>query len=308
MASAVSADRPARPERDRGALLQVALPQNGIQYHGGPVVMGVKVVSIYWASAPVFTGGPQPGTTGTAAQDGSLIGYFLSNLGGTPYYNINTTYTNGAGTPIPNSVTYTGFWANNTNVPSDCTPIVSDSAIQQMIANGFTSGKLQYDPSTVYAVFSAGKVNLGGNFGNCSGTQFQYCAYHGYFTYNGQAVLYAAMPYNAAYTNSGCTAFAAGGPANGDPGADAEVNTLAHEIEEANTDPRSERVVDHFDGSENADKCAWTFGTINLTGTANITVGSGTSWSSATGSTSTVALCAQTYGGAPPPPARSAAG
>ena len=254
-----------------GALIQAALPQNGIQYHGGPVVMGEKAVAIYWASLTIYTGGPQAGTTGTGSQDGSLVGYFLRNLGGSNYYNINTTYTDGSGNPIPNSLAYTGFWANSSNVASDC-QVVSDSSIQQMIVSGFTSGKLTYDPSTVYAVFSAGKVNLGGNFGNCSGTQFQYCAYHGYFSYNGNTVLYAVMPYNNAYPGS-CTSFAAGGAPNGDPGADAEVNTLAHEVEEANTDPRLNAWYD-TQGYENADKCAWNFGTINLNNnTANITVG-----------------------------------
>jgi len=289
-----------RPGAIFGALIQAALPQNGIQYHGGPVVMGENVVAIYWANSTIFAGGPTPGTTGPGSADGSLVGYFMNNLGGTPYYNINTTYTDGSGTPIPNSLSYTGFWANNSGVAADC-QIVSDSAIQQMIISGFTSGKITYDASTVYTVFSAGKVNLGGNFGNCSGTQFQYCAYHGYFSYNGQTVLYAAMPYNAAYTGSGCTAFAAGGPPNGDPGADAEVNTLAHELEEANTDPRLNAWWTTSDGSENADKCAWTFGTVNLNNnTANITVGSKNflvqrNWLNLNGGS-----CAQTYG-APAP-------
>ncbi len=176
-----------------------------------------------------------------------------------------------------------------------------------MITNGFASGNITYDPKTIYAVFSAGKVNLGGStsggFGNCSGSAypFQYCAYHGYFSYNGNTVLYAAMPYDYSYQGS-CTAFQGSGPANGsaDPGADAIVNTLAHELEEANTDPRLNAWWDDTSGNENADKCAWGFGTVNLNGgTANIPVGAKNflvqrNWLNASGGS-----CQQSYGGAP---------
>jgi hypothetical protein len=248
------------------------VPQNGIQYHGGPVMIAPKAVAIYWGNSVIFAGGPVPGTTGPAASDGSLIGYFMTNLGGTPYYNINTTYTDANGTPIPNALTYAGFWANNHNVKSDCTN-VSDQTIQNEIVWGFNNGKITYDANTIYTVFGSGKVNLGGGFGNCTPFRsFQYCAYHGSFSWNGQRVVYAVMPYNNAYPGS-CTAFQGGGPANGDAGADAEVNTLAHELEEANTDPQLNAWYDS-NGYENADKCAWTFGTVNLNGgTANVTIG-----------------------------------
>ena len=111
------------------------VPQNGIQYHGGPVMIAPKAVAIYWGNSVIFAGGPVPGTTGPAASDGSLIGYFMTNLGGTPYYNINTTYTDANGTPIPNALTYAGFWANNHNVKPECTN-VSDQTIQNEIVWG----------------------------------------------------------------------------------------------------------------------------------------------------------------------------
>ena len=63
------------------------------------------------------------------------------------------------------------------------------------------------------------------------------------------------MPYNI--TTSGCGRRQ---PARTAIGADAEVNTLVHEIEEANTDPDLNAWYDRR-GYENADKCAWTFGT-----------------------------------------------
>ncbi|MBV9774624.1 MAG: hypothetical protein JO040_11775, partial [Gemmatimonadetes bacterium] len=242
----------------------------GITYHGGPVLQtGTKVAAIYWASAPIYTGGPTPGTTGTGVSDGSLVGHFLRNIGGSPYFNINSSYTDGAGLKIVNAVAYTQFWANNTNVPADGAN-VTDAQMASMLQAGFNSGALVYDPSTLYTIFTAGKVNLGGGFGT------QYCAYHTHATITiagvARTVLYAAQPYNYAYP-SACTSGLKS--PNNDPGADAEVSTLVHEIEETTTDMMGNAWYDRR-GYENADKCAWTWGTTYTTangGVANMNLG-----------------------------------
>ena len=237
----------------------------GISYHGGPVLQaGTKVVAIYWASAPIYNGGPSVGSFGAGSLDGSLIGHFLRNLGGSAYFGINSSYTDGSGRAIVNSVTYSGFWANGTNAPSG-TQNVSDAQMIAMLQSGFTSGNIAYDPNTLYLIFTAGKVNLGGGFGT------QYCGYHthGTVTISGSArtALYSAMPYDYAYPGS-CTN---GSPSpNSDPGADGEVSVLAHEIEETTTDMMGNAWFDTR-GYENADKCAWTWGTYN--GVWNVTLG-----------------------------------
>lgn len=263
--------RPAQLEAYRNASRRTG-SGTGISYHGGPVLQsGTKVAAIYWASAPIFNGGPVVGTAGSGSSDGSLVGTFLRGLGGSPYFNINSTYTDGSGAKIANSVSYTQYWANGTNAPSGTTSI-SDAQMVAMLQSGFNSGALSYDASTVYAIFTSGKVNLGGGFGT------QYCAYHthGTVTINGvsRTVLYAAMPYNYAYPSSCTSGYAA---ANGtlDPGADYEVNTLAHEIEETTTDMMGNAWFDNR-GYENADKCAWKWGTTYTTaagGVANMTIG-----------------------------------
>jgi hypothetical protein len=245
----------------------------GIFYHGGPVLQtGTNVVAIYWAGTAIYNGGPTPGTTGAGSQDGSLIGHFLRNLGGSPYFGINATYTDGSGAKIANIVNYNGFWANNANAPSGTTSI-SDAQMVAMLQSGFDGGKITYDPSTVYTIFSSGKVNLGGGFATGS---LKYCAYHthGTVTINGAAktVLYAAMPYDYSFPGS-CTNNTAS--PNNDPGADAEVNTLAHEIEETTTDMMGTAWYDRR-GYENADKCAWTWGATYTNangGVANMNLG-----------------------------------
>ncbi len=269
MSSALGPAR-GRIMRLRGAQAagDVSTQATGINYHGGPIIPSTKVAAMYWGSSTIYAGGPAPGTTGTGAQDGSIVGHFLRNLGGSPYFNINTTYFDnvGSGHTVANSVTYTQFWADNVNVPPSTGTTVSDPTIQAEIVRGFTTGALTYDPQTIYLVFTAGKTNLGGGFGS------QYCAYHDYFLWNGNVVIYAAQPDNYAFP-TGCAALS--GSPNNDFHADAEVNTLAHEIEEATTDYHLDAWWDNV-GQENADKCAWTFGTTYTTGngaTANMKLG-----------------------------------
>jgi len=193
------------------------------------------------------------------------VGFFLRNLGGSPYFNINSTYFDGSGAHAQNSVVYSGFWASNTNAPIS-SQTVSDAQVQAQIVAGLTSGALVYDPGTLYAVFSGLGVNLGGGFGS------QYCAYHGHFSSSFGDVKYAVMPQDYDFPG-GCSALS--GSPNGDPAADAEVNTLAHETEETTTDEDLNAWFDRR-GNENADKCAWTFGTTYQTGngsTANMNLG-----------------------------------
>ncbi len=241
----------------------------GISYHGGPIIASPKVAAIYWAGSTIFNGGPTPGTAGAGSTDGSMIGLFLRNLGGSGYWNINSTYYDGTNTHVNNSLAYTQYWAANNNVPASGQS-VSDAQVQSEVVAGFTSGALSYDQSTLYVVFSGPGVNLGGGFGT------QYCAYHGHFTWNGNDVKYAVMPYAQTYP-SACTAGSNISP-NGDPAAAAEVNVLAHESEETATDEDLNAWYDRR-GYENADKCAWNFGTTHsgATGTYNQTIG-GVQW------------------------------
>ncbi|MDQ6736852.1 MAG: hypothetical protein M3Z30_04035, partial [Gemmatimonadota bacterium] len=80
----------------------------GISYHGGPLIVNpsvTKVVAIYWSTSQIYASAPT-NSHGTGSGDGSLIGSFLRNLGGSKYFNINTTYYNGSTAHVLNSVTY----------------------------------------------------------------------------------------------------------------------------------------------------------------------------------------------------------
>lgn len=238
--------------RDYYAKNNARLSSTGISYHGGTVIAGpavTKVVSIYWSTGTIYAG--QATGTGSGASDPTLIGSFLRNLGGSPYFNINTTYYNASNSRVLNQVGYTSFWSTG----SDCAgPSASptDADMVALISCGLNAGRIAYDPNTVYAIFTASGINLGGGFGS------QYCAYHTHGTSSKGLVYYAAMPYNQQYP-SGCTSQYAS--PNADVAGNSEVNTLAHEIEETTTDAMGNAWYDSR-GYENADKCAWTWGTV----------------------------------------------
>jgi hypothetical protein len=256
------------PIRGGASLVGLGGAGNPMIYHGGPILERTKVVAIYWSSRAIYLGGPTPGEAGPGTSDNSLVGTFLRQLGGSPYFNINTTYfdTVEGGHTVQNSVTYTRWWADNQNVPpTDGTP-VPNSALAAEISRGFSSGTIKYDPATIYLVFTAGNTNLGGFFGTL------YCGYHGTFLYKNQPVIYAALP----FTNQYPAACSANLPTpNFDPSADRVVNIAAHEIEESTTDyPLSVWLT--AGGQENADLCAFGYGPTYTTangGVANMRLG-----------------------------------
>ena len=265
-----------------------AAGQLDIQYWGGAIIPMQKIALIYYSQQPIYTNGPRPGSVGTGASDGSLIGQFLNNLGGTPYWNINSTYyengTNGQ-TFVQNSLQYTSFWSPNRPAPKDGSVVTEDDMVS-VIETGFANGTLQYDPNTLYMIMTGSGVNLGGGF---SHNNLQYCAFHSGYWFNdgGPIVQFAAMPYDADFnpqhpSKAGyiCT-YLTKGP-NGDLGADAAVSAMAHETEETATDPVSLTTPPYFagwydtQGQENADKCAYTYGstlTRNKFDYWNVTIG-----------------------------------
>ena len=247
-------------------------PTPHILYRGGALITQPKLVAVYVGGGPVYPGGPAVGTKGPGTADGSLVGHFLRNIGGTSYWNINSTYHQDQGTNaafVQNSMEYTGFWAPQFVKPPKAGDVVGQNSMANIIEAGFASGAFTYDPSTLYMVFTGSGVNLGGGF---SSEGLSYCAWHSaYRRANGQIVQFSAMPYDADFNIAHpsahgfiCTYLTKG--TNGDLGAEATVSAMTHEIEETATDPVSQwgkkffyGYVDQY-GEENGDKCAYTYG------------------------------------------------
>jgi len=256
--------------------------QPNIKYWGGSLILSQRLAAIYYSKTPIFANGPRPGSAGSGSSDHSLVGYFLNNIGGSSYWNINTTYFQQVGKDqqfVNNTMNYTSYWAANKNAPSPGDVVTGDDMVN-LVEAGFAAGTLKYDPSTLYMIFTGPGVNLGGGF---DPNHLQYCAFHSaYIRDNGQIVQVSAMPYDADFTpnhpsNDGFLCVLQDTGANGDFGADAAVSAVAHETEETATDPYINGFLGWFDshGEENADKCAYTYGGVSNNGLGfwNITVG-----------------------------------
>jgi hypothetical protein len=222
----------------------------GIAYHGGPVMTGTVNIYYIWY-------GNWSGNSAT-----TILTDFISNLGGSPYENINTTYYNSANTHVSGLLNYAGSTTDNY---SQGASNLTDAAIATVVSNAITSGKLPSDPNGLYMVLTSADVTKGGF---CS----QYCGWHTHQTVGTTDVKYAFVG-NADQCPSACAAQTTG--PNGNAGADAMASIIAHESEEAISDPDLNAWYDRR-GNENADKCAWTFGTTQTAANGslyNVTLG-----------------------------------
>jgi hypothetical protein len=246
--ASVSAEQPEIIPNGRGIGTRLHPPQgdahaaaaavgtNGISYHGGPVILnGTHVYYIWygnWGSAPART----------------ILPALAVGLSGSPYFNINTTYTNASGQRVLNAVSLSGQYV----YPTPYKTTLTDADIQTIVGNSLTAGGVAYDAQGVYFVLTSPEVHESSGF--CT----QYCGWHTRFSWNGKDVKYSFVGDAATQCPGSCIASTS--TPNGDAGADGMASVLAHELEEATTDPDLNAWYDRR-GNENADKCAWTFGT-----------------------------------------------
>src|SRR6266550_1632214 len=74
---------------------------SGINYHGGPVMLGRPNVYYIWY-------GNWSGNSAT-----TILTDLANGIGGSPYFNINTTYYNGSNQPVSGAVRYAGSTTDN---------------------------------------------------------------------------------------------------------------------------------------------------------------------------------------------------
>jgi len=263
---------------DDRAVPRQARPQNstpnGIAYHGGSVVAyGVNIYYIWYGN----WSGDIPAT--------SILTALANGLGGSSYFNINTTYSafdGGRMQPVTNMLRFAGSTNDNYSQGSN----LSMSGVAMVVQNAIASGNLPADPNGVYFVLSSADVT---EDGFCQTG----CGWHGYGSFTG-----ARLTVNQTSASGVDIKFAFVGnpstqcihfcslwnanfpPPNGDPGGDAMASIVAHELSEAVNDPHMDAWFDAT-GAESADKCQWTFGAIsrvpqgqlNSSGVYNVTLG-----------------------------------
>src|SRR5260370_12537241 len=216
-----------------------------ITYHGGSV-LGTPTVYLIWYGNWNQNNGSD---TSTGQQ---IIRDFVNGLNNSPYYQINHSY----GVPT-GSVTLIGSeYVDNYSHGSR----LSDSAVQAVVRQAIASGELGLPtPDGLYFVLTSSDVAERSGF--CS----KYCGWHTSGTISSTNIKYSFVG-NASRCLSACAAQTTG--PNGNAGVDGMVSVIAHELEETNTDPNPTSGWADSSGSENGDKCAWTFGA-NPQGPAN---------------------------------------
>jgi hypothetical protein len=201
-----------------------------LSWHNGPVMHSTTVAPIYWGSNwgnSSFTGDKVTG-----------LDYVYSHVGGSGYAHTNSEYTDGSGNVNTTSISKVGNVIDTSAAPSGA------PSTSQVLAEVARATNNRPTANAYYPVYSD---QPRGNAG--------YCAWHSSGTINGIQVQFGFF-FNL----------------DGDPGCDPQAptslghsqglsalaNVTGHELSEMLTDPQLNAWYDQR-GSENADKCAWTF-------------------------------------------------
>jgi hypothetical protein len=210
---------------------------NGISYHGGPVMLGTTHVYYVWY-------GNWSSNTAT-----TILADFAKNVGGSPYFNINTGYSDGSNNGISNSVTFGGavFDAYSQGATID------DAKVLTIVETAINNHSLPLDHQGVYFVLTSADVVESDGF--CT----VFCGWHSFATLSSVTFQYGFIG-NGDQCPNACE-FIPGNDPNGNSGADGMASIVAHELDESVTDPQLDAWFDdNSGGQEVGDKCNFTFG------------------------------------------------
>lgn len=231
---------------------------------GAPIISEPNIYVIWYGGWNLQSCSTPGGGTSTP----SIINDFLASLGESDWNKINTTYyqiINGKKTFVEPTAEVKGCTVDTgsqgLSLDADTGNQVSD-----VVENALTTKALKTDPNGVYLVLTASDVNVADFMSTL-------CAYHWFYD-NAQTTVKYAFIGDASNNLSQCSPQVSNSP-NGNPAADAMVSVIAHEFVEAVSDPYGTSWFDQA-GFENADKCAWTYGSASRVANgsfANMTLG-----------------------------------
>ena len=222
-------------------------PAPAMKYHGGPVMPGPVNVYVVWY-----------GNWTRKTKRRAIITDFIANFAG-PRFAINTTYPNRAGLTVTNAVSLAGEFVDRYSLGRRR---ITDDKVGDVVAGAIKAGKLPSDPSGIYLVLTSNDVGKPGFLS-------QYCGWHTFRRIGTVSIKYAFVGDPTGPNLLVCGAQKVS--PNGDAGADAMVSVIAHEIDEAVTDPELTAWYDDA-GEENADRCAWSYGRTFTVGRAKANV------------------------------------
>src|SRR5262249_21513518 len=184
------------------------------------------------------------------------------------YFDTNTTYFQGdcaTGQTVLNRTSLNGQVFDSYSQGGS----LNDGTLINVVRNAIGSGALPVDSSGVYFVLSSADVAETSGF--CS----SYCGFHNQVPAFGVVIKYAFVG-NPDRCPSSCEGRPGNSP-NGNAGADGMANVIAHELNEAVTDPELTAWFRNNVQGENGDLCNFNFGPTFIApngSLANVTLGS----------------------------------
>ena len=218
-----------------------------ISYHNGPIMTGTPGVYFIWY-----------GTWDDTAADMAtqqILSEFISDVGGSPYFQINAMYPNGSGGAPSGALIYGGAVVDRYSHGLNLTA----TDIAGIVHDQIESNALPQDPGGIYVVLASADVNSTSTGlcvpgalahhgrGEALGSQFQYA-----FAGNPNRCPSVAAP----QFFSGATQLPT---PNQNLAADAMASTLAQLMSVVITNPTGGAWFDRY-GLENAAKCVGQFG------------------------------------------------
>lgn len=241
---------------------EVATGQNiPVVYHGGPVMRHVTVHTVFWAPPGYhFDGSPGAGAPGYEA----MVKQFFSDVAhdsGVPtgIFSTLTQYHDGSGAgattvhydPAVDAVDLTAPYpaqskqcASPSSVATCVTDLQIQTALDRLIAASAPSAR---GLGNLWFVLLPPDVDSCLNAGACATNAF--AGYHSLFDLGHGPTVYAPIPDPLVELTPG-----PGSDPEGNPEAESTLNTVAHEYEEAVTDPYGTAWMDP-NGLETGDKC-----------------------------------------------------
>jgi hypothetical protein len=213
---------------------------NGIEYNGGPVMLGPHNVYFIWYG----------NFSGNVAL--TMLPDLIKGFNGSQYFNTNTTYGDVTGN-IANSVAMAGQVFDNYSQGT----ALNNTTFANVISAPLNAGTLPVDPNGIYFILTSPDVSM---TGFCT----TFCGFHtsGTFGTTDIKVAFVGDPATrcpAIPNTPGCSAQSLS--PNGNEGADAMANVMAHELDEAVTDPDGNAWFHLNTAGENGDLCNFKFGT-----------------------------------------------
>jgi hypothetical protein len=228
---------------------------NGIEYNGGPVMLGPHNVYFIWY-------GNFSGNNALA-----ILPDLINGFGGSQYFNTNTTYGD-ASANIANTATMAGQIFDNYSQGTALT----GTTFSNLINATLNSGKVPVDPNGIYFVLTSPDVTLNFPPATPGGPPQGFCtAFCGFHTSGLFGPASAPTDIKVAFVGdpatrcpaipgkSGCSAQSLS--PNGNEGADAMANVMAHELNETITDPDGDAWFHTNTAGEVGDLCNFQFGT-----------------------------------------------